>query len=95
MAVRLGERFDCLFLLLVDFEQVEQADHLQRLDCELGWVQELERSTVLLSGGEETYQQSDAAGVDHLYFTQVDDEPAAAILKKVFHRTTKPVHTLP
>src|SRR4051812_9232524 len=73
----------------VDLEEVEQADDLERLHRELRGIHELEGAAALLGDGEQADKRADAARVDHGNVSDVDDDVAIAVAKKVFDGLTK------
>ena len=71
---RSTERRDCLVVVFINIEQAEHTHHAQRFLREAGKVHQLDASSSLLRRGKKSHQYTDAAGVDHRHFRQVDDE---------------------
>jgi len=53
-----------LGLIVVRSEQIQQADHLQSLQCEFGGLEEADAAAGLLGGSQVANQHPDAAGID-------------------------------
>src|SRR5262245_13256560 len=86
------EGLNRLVLVGKDLEQIQHADQLQSLNHELGWGHQLYGAAALLGRGHSLDQNSNAAGVDHGHFREVDRNARVAGGQRVFYSLAEGVH---
>jgi hypothetical protein len=87
----LPERGYSLLLIFKYLEQIQQGNHLQRLDRKFGRVKQLDRSAPLLRGSQNLDQQADPAGIDPGNFTQLQHNARIAVAHQIVQSLSKAV----
>lgn len=66
-------------------EEIQQTDHFQGLQGELGGFQQADGSAGLFSGGEMANEHTDAAGIDGGDAFEIEDDFRLAVVEEFVH----------
>jgi hypothetical protein len=90
----LAEGGNGFFLGVVYLEEVEKADHLQRLDGVTLGLHQLDVPAQLPRVGVAADENADSAGINHGNLSQIDEHARVAVFEGLFKSLPKRIHRL-
>src|SRR5579859_4482070 len=87
-----GKRIGGGLFVVINLEELDQANTLQRLQGKLGRIHQFGVATPLLHRGERAHQHPDAAGIEHLDVAHVEDNARVARAQSLSDGPAKGIH---